>query len=211
MRKIKLKKKNISNKSFKWLDRHFNDEFVQKSRLEGYRSRSSYKLIEIEKKFKVFHNSKSILDLGCSPGGWLQVARKFSSKYAEILGIDKLQLENIEGVKFIKKDIFDDDIFEIVQNNFSDNIDVIMSDMSPNASGNKSVDHLRIVSLVERVLEISKKMLNPGGTLISKIFQGGAQGELLNSMNKDLMRVKYFKPKSSRKESPETYLIAKKN
>ncbi len=211
MRKIKLKKKNISNKSFKWLDRHFNDEFVQKSRLEGYRSRSSYKLIEIEKKFKVFHNSKSILDLGCSPGGWLQVARKFSSKYAKILGIDKLQLENIQGVKFIKKNIFDDDIFEILQKNFIDNIDVIMSDMSPNASGNKSVDHLRIVSLVERVLEISKKMLKPGGTLISKIFQGGAQGELIDSMNKDLTGIKYFKPKSSRKESPETYLIAKKN
>ena len=211
MKKIKLKKKNLSNKSFRWLDRHLNDEFVLKSKAEGFRSRSSYKLIEINKKYNIFHQSKTILDLGCSPGGWLQVAKKLSSKDTKILGIDILQIKEIEGVKFLKKDIFDEDIFTLIQQNFSAKIDLMMSDMSPNSSGNKSVDHLRIISLVERVLEISRTLLNPGGILVSKIFQGGAQGELITTMNKDLTQIRYFKPKSSRKESPETYLIAKKN
>ena len=141
----------------------------------------------------------------------MQVAKKLSSKNTKILGIDILQIKEIEGVKFLKKDIFDEDIFTLIQQNFSAKIDLMMSDMSPNSSGNKSVDHLRIISLVERVLEISRTLLNPGGILVSKIFQGGAQGELITTMNKDLTQIRYFKPKSSRKESPETYLIAKKN
>ena len=111
----------------------------------------------------------------------------------------------------IEKNIFDEDIEEIIQRNFNNKVELLMSDMSPNSSGNKKIDHLRIISLIERVLEIAKEVLKPKGFLISKIFQGGAQGDLINKMKKDLSDIKYFKPRASRKQSPETYLIAKKN
>ncbi len=211
MKRIKLKKKNLSENSSKWLKRHLNDEFVIKSKAEGYRSRSSYKLIEIEKKFKVFQNCNYVLDLGCAPGGWLQVVRELSPKNTAILGIDKIRIEKVNGTMFIEKDIFEDDIIKVIKNNLNDKIDVLMSDMSPNSSGNKSVDHLRIISLVEKVVEIAKSILKPEGILISKIFQGGAQGELIEQMKRYLKEIKYFKPRASRRESPETYLIAKKN
>ena len=157
MKKIKLKKKNRSTTSYRWLQRHLNDEYVIKSKTEGFRSRSSYKLIEIEKKFKILSKSKNVLDLGCAPGGWLQVARMLCPKDSNILGIDRLKMEKMEEVHFIEKDIFDEDIFQIIKTNFNCKVDLVMSDMSPNSSGNKSVDHLRIISLVERVLEISRK------------------------------------------------------
>ena len=210
MKKIKLIKKNKSNNSIRWLQRHLNDEYVIKSKIEGFRSRSSYKLIEIDKKFKVLSQSKNILDLGCAPGGWLQVARMFCPKDANVLGVDRIKMEKINEVKFVEKDIFDQEIFKIIEDNFNCKVDLIMSDMSPNSSGNKSVDHLRIITLVERVLEISRIILKQKGFLISKIFQGGAQGELISLMKNQLNNIKYFKPKSSRKASAETYLIAKK-
>ncbi len=210
MKRIKLKKKKGVNSS-RWLERHLNDEFVLQSKIDGFRSRSSYKLIEIEKKFGVFSKCKNVLDLGCAPGGWLQVAKMYSPKSAKIIGIDRLEIKKIDGITFIEKDIFDDNVEEIINEYFNGKIDVLLSDMSPNSSGNKSVDHLRIVSLVERVLEISKNTLRSEGFLISKIFQGGAQGELIKLMKKDLNNIKYFKPRASRKESSETYLIAKKN
>ncbi len=210
MKKIIIKKQK-SDKSKKWLERHFNDYYVNKSRQEGFRSRSSYKLIEIEKKFNIFSSCKSVLDLGCAPGGWLQVAKSFSPNTANIIGIDKLKIKKINGVQFIERDIFDEGLDKKLNELFKDKIDVLLSDMSPNSSGNKSIDHLRIISLVERVLEISKKILKPKGILISKIFQGGAQGELIKKMQTELNSIKYFKPKASRKESSETYLVAKKN
>ncbi len=211
MKKIKLKKKNISANSSRWLQRHLNDEFVIKSKVEGYRSRSSYKLIEMEKKFNFLKNSHNILDLGCAPGGWLQVAKKFGPKSSKIVGIDLLKIEKIDNVVSIEKDIFDEDIKEIIQKNFTNKVGLLMSDMSPNSSGNKKIDHLRIISLIERVLEIANEVLKPNGFLVSKIFQGGAQGELIEKMKDQLKDIKYFKPKASRKQSPETYLIAKKN
>ncbi len=211
MKKIKIKKKNITANSARWLERHINDEFVIKSKIEGYRSRSSYKLIEMEKKFNFLKNSQNILDLGCAPGGWLQVAKKFAPKSARIVGIDLLKIDKIDNVVSIEKNIFDEDIEEIIQKNFTNKVELLMSDMSPNASGNKKLDHLRIISLIERVLEIAKEVLKPNGYFISKIFQGGAQGDLIEKMKVELKDIKYFKPKASRKQSPETYLIAKKN
>ena len=165
----------------------------------------------MQKKFNFLEKSYNILDLGCAPGGWLQVAKKFGPKSANIVGIDLLKIEKIDSVVSIEKNIFDEDIEEIIQRNFNNKVELLMSDMSPNSSGNKKIDHLRIISLIERVLEIAKEVLKPKGFLISKIFQGGAQGDLINKMKKDLSDIKYFKPRASRKQSPETYLIAKKN
>ena len=211
MKKIKLIKKQKSSQSTKWMQRHLNDEYVIKSKVEGFRSRSSYKLIEINKKFNIFKKCNSVLDLGCAPGGWLQVAKKMTPEKSHIVGIDKNEIEGISGIDFVQNDIFDPKIANILNNKFDSKIDILMSDMSPNSSGIKSVDHLRIVSLIERVVEIAKIILKSDGIFISKIFQGGAQGELIQIMKKDLHNIKYFKPKSSRKTSPETYLIAKKN
>lgn len=211
MKRERLKKKQKTSNSTKWMERHINDEYVIKSKSEGYRSRSSYKLLEIEKKFSVFKKCNSVLDLGCAPGGWLQIAKQRMPNKSLIVGIDKLNIEKINGIEFIQRDIFDPRINDFLLQRFDKKFNLLMSDMSPNSTGNKSVDHLRIVSLVERVLELAKIILKSDGFLISKIFQGGAQGELINLMKKDLNNIKYFKPKSSRNTSPETYLIAKKN
>jgi 23S rRNA (uridine2552-2'-O)-methyltransferase len=211
MKRIKVEKKQKNKDSNRWLERHLNDEYVIKSKIDGYRSRSSYKLIQINKKFNFFKKSNNILDLGCSPGGWLQVSQKLAPKNSKILGVDKINLEFIPDVKFIKNDIFDDDVFEQIDTFFEGKkIDLILSDMSPNSSGNKKVDHLRIISLIEKVLDLSEYFLSKNGFLIAKIFQGGAQGDLIKKMKKTLSSIKYFKPKASRSESPETYLVAQK-
>ena len=211
MKKIKVEKKQKNKDSNRWLERHLNDEYVIKSKIDGYRSRSSYKLIQINKKFNFFKKSNNILDLGCSPGGWLQVSQKLAPKNSKILGVDKINLEFIPDVKFIQNDIFDDDVFEKIDTFFEGKkIDLILSDMSPNSSGNKKVDHLRIISLIEKVLDLSEYFLSKNGFLIAKIFQGGAQGDLIKKMKKTLSSIKYFKPKASRSESPETYLVAQK-
>ena len=207
--KFKLQKKH-KKESIKWLSRHINDEFVLKSKKEGFRSRSSYKLIQINEKFNFLNSSKNILDLGCAPGGWLQVSKKFSSVETKILGVDKLNIEAIPGVCFYQGDIFEDKVINYIETFFKKKIDLIMSDMSPNSTGNKKVDHLRILSLVERVIFISNQLLQKDGFIIIKIFQGGMQGDLMNSMKKSLKNIKNFKPKASRKESPEMYLIAQK-
>jgi 23S rRNA (uridine2552-2'-O)-methyltransferase len=211
MKRIKVEKKQKNKDSNRWLERHLNDEYVIKSKIDGYRSRSSYKLIQINKKFNFFKKSNNILDLGCSPGGWLQVSQKLAPKNSKILGVDKINLEFIPDIKFIKNDIFDDDVFEQIDTFFEGKkIDLILSDMSPNSSGNKKVDHLRIISLIEKVLDLSEYFLSKNGFLIAKIFQGGAQGDLIKKMKKTLSSIKYFKPKASRSESPETYLVAQK-
>ena len=207
--KFKLQKKH-KKESIKWLNRHINDEFVLKSKKEGFRSRSSYKLIQINEKFDFLNSSKNILDLGCAPGGWLQVSKKFSSVETKILGIDKLNIEAIRGVCFYQGDIFEDKVINYIETFFKKKIDLIMSDMSPNSTGNKKVDHLRILSLVERVIFISNQLLQNDGFIVIKIFQGGMQGDLMNSMKGSLKNIKNFKPKASRKESPEMYLIAQK-
>ena len=207
--KFKLLKKH-KKESSKWLNRHINDEFVLKSKKEGFRSRSSYKLIQINEKFNFLNSSKNILDLGCAPGGWLQVSKKFSSVETKILGIDKIDIETIPGICFYKGDIFKDEVVNYVKTCFNQKIDLIMSDMSPNSTGNKKVDHLRILSLVERVVDISNQLLQKDGFIVIKIFQGGMQGDLMKSMKDSLKNIKNFKPKASRKESPEMYLIGQK-
>ena len=209
--KQKLKKSKRTESSKRWISRQLNDPYVSEAQKRGYRSRSAFKLLQINEKFNLFKSGMVIIDLGCAPGGWLQVAKKFGPKSSKIVGIDLLKIEKIDNVVSIEKDIFDEDIKEIIQKNFTNKVGLLMSDMSPNSSGNKKIDHLRIISLIERVLEIAKEVLKPNGFLVSKIFQGGAQGDLIEKMKIELRDIKYFKPKASRKQSPETYLIAKKN
>ena len=207
--KFKLLKKHKKD-SNKWLSRHINDEFVLKSKKEGFRSRSSYKLIQINEKFNFLNSSKNILDLGCAPGGWLQVSKKFSSVDSKILGVDKLDIEAVPGVWFYKGDIFKDEVISYIATFFEKKVDLIISDMSPHSTGNKKVDHLRILSLVERVVDIANQFLQKDSFIVIKIFQGGMHGDLMNSLKQSFKNIKNFKPKASRKESPEMYLIAQK-
>ena len=207
MKKIKIKKKNKKDTSVKWLSRHLNDEYFIKSKKLGYRSRSAFKLIQIYKKFNIHLQSAKVLDLGAAPGGWSQVSKKLSTPDSQIIGIDILPIKPIKGIEFLKCDIlefFENKVLE------HERFDIVLSDMAPNTSGHKNTDHLRIINLVEIASEIANKTLKKDCYFICKIFQGGAQGKLNEDLKKNFNNIKYYKPEASRKESAETYLIAKK-
>ncbi len=195
--------------STRWLQRQLNDPFVQAAKAKGYRARSAFKLIEMHEKFEIFKNKQTIIDLGSAPGGWLQVAKEFS-KNSEIIGVDLLKMEAIDGVTFIQGDFLAKNTQEEIKQIIKDKkFDVILSDMSPSTSGHKSSDHLRIIALCEEVFNFAKLHLAKDGFLIMKVFQGGASGNMLMEIRKRFTTIKHFKPKASRKESPELYLIAK--
>ncbi len=195
--------------STRWLQRQLNDPFVQAAKAKGYRARSAFKLIEIQEKFNIFKNNQTIIDLGCAPGGWLQVAKELS-KNSTIIGVDLLKTEPIDGVIFIQGNFLDKTLQEEIENTVKNKkFDVILSDMSPSTSGHKSSDHLRIVALCEEVFDFSKKHLKEGGFLIMKVFQGGASNDILKEIKQKFKTTKHFKPQASRKQSPELYLIAK--
>lgn len=194
--------------STKWLQRQLNDKYVALSKHEGYRSRSAYKLIEIDKKFNLIKPNINALDLGAAPGGWSQVlSEKLNEKAKSIVAVDLLDMDNINGVEFIKGDFYDSIILEKIKL-IQPNTDLILSDMSPNTTGHKQTDHLRIIDLCEKVLNFAIDNLNIEGSLVIKIFQGGAQKDLLSNFKANFAKVKHFKPPSSRKESTEMYLIA---
>lgn len=208
MKKTKLKKK-FKEKSKKWLIRQMSDHYFIQSKKKGFRSRASFKLIELNKKFNFLLENSKVLDLGAAPGGWSQVASKKCIN-GKILGIDQIDIKKIDGVFFFKNDLEKDDLTKKIFDFFQGYVDVVLSDMAPNTIGHAKSDHLRIINLVEIAIEISKKVLKSNGVFICKIFQGGAQGELQKLMKKNFLNLRYFKPRSSRPESSETYLIAKK-
>jgi len=208
MKKLILKKK-FKEKSKKWLRRQITDIYYIRSKKEGFRSRSSYKLIELNNRFKFLLKKTKVLDLGAAPGGWAQVARKKCSE-GKIMGIDLLNIKELEGVYFLECDLQKNDVISSVEDYFQGKVDVLLSDMAPNTIGHTKADHLRIINLVEVAIEISNKVLKKEGIFVCKIFQGGAQGELQQKMKKNFYNLKYFKPKSSRPESSEAYLVAKK-
>ncbi|MDG7056217.1 MAG: RlmE family RNA methyltransferase [Wolbachia endosymbiont of Meromenopon meropis] len=186
----------------KWLYRHLNDKYVKKTDEDGYRSRSAYKLIEIDNKFKLFQKGQRVVDLGASPGGWSQIAFK---KKTNVVAIDIKPLNPIPQVKYIQCDVNE---FEILKNKLKDQkFDVILSDMAPESCGLKSLDHIRIILLCEVALNLAKHFLNYNGKFVVKIFHGKYEKNFFNELKKFFKKVKYFKPKSSRSESNEMYLI----
>ncbi|QKX02135.1 RlmE family RNA methyltransferase [Wolbachia endosymbiont of Dirofilaria (Dirofilaria) immitis] len=190
--------------STRWLYRHLNDKYVQKTSKDGYRSRSAYKLIEIDNKFKLFQKGQKIIDLGASPGGWSQVA---SQKGANVVAIDIRPVNLINGVEHMQYDIIND--LEILKEKFKgQKFDVILSDMAPKSCGIKSLDHIRIMLLCKAALNLAKHFLNYGGKFVVKIFQGESDRDFCNELKKMFKTAKYFKPRSSRSESTEIYLIS---
>ena len=209
------KSKKFSKSSKKWLLRQVNDQFVERAKIEGWRSRSTFKIIEIDEKFKIFKKHKIVVDLGCAPGGWSQYC---VGKVGEgnIVGIDLLPVSPIVGVNFIQLDFLTDEapqkiIEELKKINHNKNglCDIVLSDMAANTTGDQNTDHLRIIGLLEEALNLAQKILKEDGCFVGKIFQGGNSEEILELLRQNFLTVKYFKPESSRKDSSETYLVAR--
>jgi 23S rRNA (uridine2552-2'-O)-methyltransferase len=206
--------KGRKKSSTKWLVRQLNDPYVAKSKLDGYRSRAAYKIIEINDKFKILTQGLNVVDLGAAPGGWSQVVAKIiksDSRKAKnkLIAIDLLPMEPLAGVTMLQKDFFEDDAKELILEHLGGELaDVVLSDMAANTTGHSATDHIRIVDLCEHAFHFALKILKPGGHFVAKIFRGGTEGELLTEIKQNFTTVKHFKPNSSRKESSEFYLIA---
>ncbi len=203
-----MKKSKRSKKSNSWKIRQHRDPFFKKSKILGYRSRASFKLIELNEKFKFIKKNSLLLDLGSSPGGWSQVASKIIVK-GKILSIDTKKMEPIQGVKFLNNDIFVESTKNSIKSFFEDKIDVIISDMAADTTGNKSLDSIRTNQLCLEALEFSLKILKPNGVFVSKLFMGEDFLEVKKLAKFMFKNVNFYKPKSSRNDSKETYLHCK--
>ena len=194
-----------------WLERQLNDPFVALAKREGYRSRAAYKLIEIADKYKLVRPGGRIVDLGAAPGGWSQIAAR-SVKSAEgqgrVIGIDLLEIDPIEGVEFRVMDFHDPRAPEMLREWLNGRADGVMSDMAANATGHRKTDHLRIVGLAELAIDFARDVLAPGGFFLAKVLQGGSENQLLANLKKDFTSVKHVKPKASRADSAELYVLA---
>ena len=200
-----MKKSKRIKKSNSWKIKQHRDQFFKKSKTLGYRSRASFKLIELNKKYKFLKKNTNLLDLGSSPGGWSQVVSQII-KVGKIMSIDIKNMEPIKNVRFFKGDVLSEVTKSVVIKYFKSNLDVILSDMAADTTGNKSLDSIRTNQLCTDVINFSKETLKPKGVLISKIFMGEDFLEVKNLAKSSFNKVNFFKPESSRKESRETYL-----
>ena len=200
-----MKKNKISKK---WINKQKRDIFVRESKKQGYRSRSAFKLIEIDQKFRFLSNSKFLLDLGSTPGGWSQVASK-KIKNGKVLSVDTREMLPINNATFLKGDLTNLGTQNNIINFFNNKIDIVLSDMAANTTGNKELDTIRTGNLCLNALEFSRKILNYKGVFISKIFMGSIFAEIRIKAKKLFKEVLIFKPKSSRKESREIYIFCK--
>ena len=202
-----MKKNKISKN---WINRQKRDIYVRQSKVDGYRARSAYKLIEIDKKFKIFKNGMFILDIGAAPGSWSQYASK-TIKNGKIISIDLKEISPIDNGIHIKGDFTEPDIQEKIRENLTKEFDVVMSDMAVNTTGIKNLDSIQTGELCKEAMTFSKKVISSKGYFISKIFMGSTFNEIVALGKKIFKEVKVFKPLSSRKESKESFIICKKN
>ena len=200
-------KKNKVSKN--WINKQRRDIYVRKSQIDGFRARSAYKLIEINEKFKIFKNGMSIIDLGASPGSWSQYIAR-SVKSGRLVSIDIKKMETIDNIIQIKGDFTDLDFQKKIKGYFKSKVDVIVSDMAVNTTGIKDIDAIYTGELAMEAMSFSKNMLFEEGSFISKIFLGSSFNEIVALAKKIFREVKIYKPKSSRKESKESFIICKK-
>ena len=203
-----MKKSKRAKKSNSWKIKQHRDQFFKKSKTLGYRSRASFKLIELNNKFKFIKKNSNLLDLGSSPGGWAQVASKIITQ-GKILSIDTKPMKPVINVKFINCDIFDLNTKKQIDNYFNGNLDVIISDMAADTTGNKSLDSIRTNQLCAEAINFSSKILKKNGVFVSKLFMGEDFISVKNLAKSVFKYVAFFKPESSRSESKETYLHCK--
>ena len=200
-----MKKNKISKN---WINKQRRDIYVRQSKVDGYRSRSVYKLQEIDEKFKILKNSISLIDLGAAPGGWSQyVAKKVKS--GKILSIDLKKMENINNTAQITGDFTEKNFQTQIKEHFKSKVDVVVSDMAVNTTGNKNVDSISTGELCKEAIIFAKDMLSKDGKFVSKIFMGSTFNEVVSMANNVFKKVNVFKPKSSRKDSKENFIICK--
>ncbi len=196
-----------SAQSTRWLSRQLNDPYVKRAKADGYRSRAAYKLIELDERFHLLRGVKAVVDLGIAPGGWAQVVRRLRPQ-AAIVGIDLLPVDPIEGVTIFQMDFLDDAAPALLRDTLGMAPDLVMSDMAANTVGHAATDHLRTIALAEAAADFAIETLAPGGTFVTKVFQGGTSATLLTMLKQRFASVKHAKPPSSRKGSPELFVIA---
>jgi 23S rRNA (uridine2552-2'-O)-methyltransferase len=199
-----------SKSSNRWLEEHVNDPYVKQAQKDGYRSRASYKLLELHEKDKLIRPGMLIMDLGSTPGGWSQVARRLMGGKGRVLATDILAMEPIDGVEFIQGDFTEAAVFErILAALAGERPDLIVSDMAPNISGVDAADQASSIYLLELALDMARQVLKPGGTFVAKVFQGEGSDEYLKTLRTAFAKVAIRKPAASRPRSREVYVVAK--
>ena len=207
-KKEKVRKKTLSKSSREWVDRQLRDPYVMRAQEEGYRARAAFKLKEIDEKFKILKRGARVVDLGSAPGGWLQVVvEKGASK---VVGIDLLPIDVMANVTIFQADISEPGMTDKLMAALGEKPTLVLSDMAANTVGHKSTDHVRTVGLAEVAAQFAIENLAKGGNFVTKVFQGGAQKSLLDLLRENFDDVRHWKPPSSRAESPETFVIARK-
>lgn len=201
-----MKKNKISKN---WVNKQKRDIYVRQSKVDGYRARSAYKLIEIDEKYKIFKGGLTVIDIGAAPGSWSQYAEK-TAKNGKLISIDLKKMEPIGSSIQIQGDFTEENIQEEIKKNTISKVDVVMSDMAVNTTGIKNIDSIQTGELCKEAMIFAKDLLNENGYFISKIFMGGTFNEIVAEGKKYFKEVKVFKPKSSRKDSKESFIICKK-
>ncbi|MBL0848523.1 MAG: RlmE family RNA methyltransferase [Candidatus Liberibacter ctenarytainae] len=208
----KVKKTSLQESSRYWLDRHINDPYVQKAKIEGWRARSAYKLLQIHEKHRILLPGRRIVDLGSAPGSWSQVAAHITRSKPDdirIVAIDILDMEPIPGVKFFKHDFVDLELWDFIYQEINGKPDLVLSDMAYPTIGHRKTDHLRTMSLCEAAVSFALEVLNEDGDFLVKTFQGGTIQNILCLLKKNFKKVVHVKPMASRAESVELFLLAK--
>ena len=207
--KVRVKSgKGRSLSSKLWLQRQLNDPYVARAKREGYRSRSAFKLSEIDDKAHVLKKGARVIDLGAAPGGWSQVAARQVGAKGRVVAIDVLAMEPIAGVDFVQLDFLDPAAAQTLKAMLGGPADLVLSDMAANATGHARTDHLKIMALVEAAADFAREVLKPGGAFLAKVLQGGTEATLLAGLKRDYANVKHLKPAASRADSAELYLLA---
>ncbi len=191
-----------------WLERQLNDPYVARAKREGYRSRSAYKLSEIDDRFRFLKEGARVVDLGAAPGGWSQVAARRVGGKGRVVAIDILAMDEIPGVEFVQLDFLDPVAPDRLKAMLGGPADVVLSDMAANATGHRPTDHLKIMALVEAAAAFAAEVLKPGGTFLAKVIQGGTERALLAELKRGFASVKHVKPAASRVDSAELYVLA---
>ncbi|MFK7876349.1 MAG: RlmE family RNA methyltransferase [Paracoccaceae bacterium] len=218
-RDLKVKVKSARGRklsSTRWLQRQLNDPYVKRANADGYRGRAAYKILELDEKYRFLVPGARVVDLGCAPGGWCQVAAKRVNALGErkakavgtVLGIDLQEVEPIAGTTIYQLDFMEDDADQKVKDWMGGYADVVMSDMAASSSGHKQTDHLRIIALCEAAAYFAFDVLEEGGTFVAKVLAGGAEGELQKLLKLRFNKVANVKPPASRSDSSEKFVVA---
>lgn len=204
--RLKTKGSKLTPSSRAWLERQLSDPYVQKAKREGWRSRAAFKLIEIDEKSALLKKGARVVDLGGAPGGWSQYAAKKGAR--AVVTIDLLEIEPIPGVEIIQGDFLDEKAPDQILERLGGAPDLVLSDMAADTTGHRQTDHLRTAALFEAAADFALEHLAPGGSFCGKVFQGGAEAEILARLKQGFDKVKHIKPPASRKESPELFVVA---